>query len=336
MAPKITPRAVDMFSLVKNKLIRHNRGDIPDSKIKDYLLKYKFWGGTDMWNSDKIYHLVKDLLDSSKPIMTDSITLNEISDIPNFVKSDTNPYNEKPNISMSINPKTIPSSMSTGIPAGMPSSLPKLVPTEYITEKMKMLVRSDERNLVKYPQPTDFSIQLFPPSGLMNVSEFKLLSCIFPKVLTAENQNIDHFPYLILQIKEIGTQFISNNGKIRGFCPLTFETDTGQHKVFNGENSPLTTIRFSPARNMSALSISFLQPDGSPLLLAPILTTSKTENKTTPTAEIEYNPDPYAAPSNNPNEITAGNNETIDNFPVITFMLEITHTKKRENPINYL
>ena len=205
---------------------------------------------------------------------------------------------------------------------------------EFYEDTIKLVVRSDERNIIKYPQPTDFYISLFPPNGLSKVKEFKLLSCIFPKNTNEENLTINDYPYLILQIKEIGNQFVGKNGKIAGFCPLTFTTDTGQFKIFHGETSPFTTKTIFPNKNLSGLSISFLLPNGEPFLFNPIIVPTSTKKQIIK-EELEYNPDPFSIPANKSAlEITADSEGTTDNFPIITLLFEFTFLRKRENFAN--
>jgi len=280
IAPKEPPIKDDIeqiFYLVK----KYVKEPIPDQIIRSYVMKYKYLGGTDTWNKEKITNLLKEV---------SSYHSNKLN-TPSF-----------------------------DIDSG-----------DWYEDKIKIIIRSDERNIIKYPQPTDFFISLFPPNGISKVKEFKLLSCIFPKHSNEDNLNINDFPYLILQIKEIGPQFLSKNGKISGFCPLTFETDTGQFKIFHGENSSFTTKSIFPSKNITGLSISFCLPNGDPFLFSPINTNS-TPKKKINTAEMEYNPDPFT--SNNSKsfmDITGDSEGTTDNYPVITLLFEITHLKKREN-----
>jgi hypothetical protein len=277
-------------------IMRHMGNKLPVQIIRSYILKYRYLGGTDKWTKEKISGLLREL----------------------------NNHYEESQINTQITSKIKPT---------MTPNL-EIETGEFYEDTIKLVVRSDERNIIKYPQPTDFYISLFPPNGLSKVKEFKLLSCIFPKNTNEENLTINDYPYLILQIKEIGNQFVGKNGKITGFCPLTFTTDTGQFKIFHGETSPFTTKTIFPSKNLSGLSISFLLPNGEPFLFNPIVVANNSK-KIAIKEELEYNPDPFSTPANKSAlEITADSEGTTDNFPIITLLFEFTFLRKRENFAN--
>ena len=129
-------------------------------------------------------------------------------------------------------------------------------------------VESTERNRERYPNPAEYVFPLVSESGdvdtpgerYKNVYEISLLSATVPN-----SSAVFDYPYLILQIDEIGGHYHSvGPGCKKAFTKLFFENPGGKFlRVDKGIGDPAVRVFYPTVlASLSKLSISIRKPDG--------------------------------------------------------------------------
>ena len=137
-------------------------------------------------------------------------------------------------------------------------------------------VDSKDRNIEKWPNPNEFRIEFAPVSdgvfnkfkdgfinrSFNNVVSIQLVSSIFPKK-SCDGDNLEDYPYLILEIDEIGSNYEGTNSHTnKAFAKITFDIDCGKYKRFNSKNQEEFIKYFNPRRAISRLTLRVLKPNG--------------------------------------------------------------------------
>ena len=103
----------------------------------------------------------------------------------------------------------------------------------------------------------------------MNVKSIELIDCILKDTSTFTNasNNGSNFPYILLEIDELGSMFEGTNNELsKSFAILKNYTETNGFFYYNlvGNSSNDSLIKyFYPNKSLSKLTIKFKTPDGS-------------------------------------------------------------------------
>ena len=205
----------------------------------------------------------------------------------------------------------------------VPNQLP-ITPKAPHQQITKFCITSSERNMETWPTPSEFQVPLKSEPNMV-VREVRLLSCIFPKTL--QGDNIEDYPFIILDIKEVGTVISKQDGQKYGFCHMIFEKDIGKFKVYNNDDPDNKKILFPPVY-IETLTISIRKPDGSLFQFAPIRSIEPKAEKRV-TFNLAYDPDPLKPievpiqPEDPPASSTKD-----DPYAPITFVFGITFQRR--------
>ena len=147
-------------------------------------------------------------------------------------------------------------------------------------------INSNDRNIVKYPDPNNFIIDFAPaPSGdstqvgyversFHNIKACDLLSVVIrdtsdqPDSSDSSSSTSNSYPYLLLQLSELQTNFYGTNSAMsQSFAMLTDYSRTGKYKYYNivGNLSDETIFKvYNPRINLTKLTTRLLLPNGTP------------------------------------------------------------------------
>ena len=147
-------------------------------------------------------------------------------------------------------------------------------------------INSNDRNIVKYPEPNNFVIDFAPaPSGdspqvgyvdrvFHNIKACDLLSVVIrdtsdqPDSSDSSSLTSNSYPYLLLQLNELQNNFSGTNAAMsQSFAMLTDYCQTGKYKYYNivGNLSDETIFKvYNPRINLSKLTTRLLLPNGTP------------------------------------------------------------------------
>lgn len=155
---------------------------------------------------------------------------------------------------------------STVIPAGVRM-------TERVSRVSYLVsIDSSDRDTIRYPNPNEFSVILgskSKASGLMrafvDVESIELVSVVIPKH-TVDGDNVDDFPYIILDIPEVGGIYEGTSMQTtRAFAKLRFKDDLGAYREYRTTDAGERFVkRFTPLRSIDRLTVRFYRPDGTP------------------------------------------------------------------------
>lgn len=204
---------------------------------------------------------------------------------------------------------------------------------DYYRDKVRICVNSSERDLIKFPEPNNFEV-ILPKDGLRNVCLVRLISLIMPKSLSFY---IESHPFIILDVKELGQNFIMNNGKVGGFCQIIFEKENSQFMMAYPDISQSKEL--SPIRNIDKLSIRLLKPDGEIIQLSQQFSKLDESFKIEESIKLEiekpkinlpdYNPDPNFEVKKIEEIETKEIQVSSDKYLPISFLFEFTYLKIR-------
>lgn len=200
---------------------------------------------------------------------------------------------------------------------------------DYYRETIRICVNSGERDIEKYVEPNSFEINL-PNNGLNNVCSVRLISIIMPKKI---EEDLDNIPFMILDIRELGQNFLMNNGRLGGFCQVIFEKENANFKMAFPDIS-MASKELKPVRNISKLTIRLLKSNGDLIKFGNKLNDNiELEIETKPKIILpEYNPDPNIEIKKIEESSSKEDNEirpTSDNFPPVSLLFEFTYLKNR-------
>ena len=160
--------------------------------------------------------------------------------------------------------------------------------------EFSLIVDNKYRNAKKYPNPSDYSItfsndidadnEIFCNQNLNNIEEIELVECIINDDAFNANE------YIILNIKELNTEFLSNNKFVRNCFTrlISFTVIEINKKKYHVYDIPKDSLKkFSPAINLNSISINLKNAIGEDLLfnrddlgIEPLLNSFKFKIKT--------------------------------------------------------
>ena len=198
-------------------------------------------------------------------------------------------------------------------------------------------IDSNDRDIEKWKNPSFFSIDLTTINNFTNILSIQLISAIFPKKIN-DTENIDDYPYIILEISELGANYKSINKNINNaFALLTFDIDLGKYKKLLNKSNVEYKKNFIPPISISELNIRIKNPNGNLLNFKSIKNTTnscikndkligmKTQSNNISDEpepnKLIYNPDTNDHISDEPNK-----------FMSINFIFEIKY-KKYDNTL---
>ncbi len=127
-------------------------------------------------------------------------------------------------------------------------------------KKYTVSINSQDRNLEKFPNPNQFEF-MFNTNNTQfsNIIEIKLDNIILPKFSEVEG-DLDNYPYLLLEIKELGSNYNGSNEFLNNaFAKLILDNTFGKYKSI--KNCKITK-QFSPPFNLTKLTIVIRKPNG--------------------------------------------------------------------------
>jgi len=146
-----------------------------------------------------------------------------------------------------------------------------------------VVINSNDRNIVKSPNPNEFVIEFAPaPSGdspqsgyvdkaFHNIKACELLNVSILDTSDEGDSSVAtpaSFPYLLLQFDELQTNYYGTNSNLsKAFAILTDYTKTGNYKYYKllGESSESNIYKvYNPRINLTKLTTRLLLPDGTP------------------------------------------------------------------------
>ena len=134
-----------------------------------------------------------------------------------------------------------------------------------LEKQFVITINSNDRDKSIYPNCNDFSIKLIDNninniknSKFSNIISIELDNIIVPKFSNVEG-NLDNYPYLLLEIKELGGNYSGTNKFInQTFSKLIFEKTFGKYKSITNK----TKKTFYPPITIDKLSFQFRKPNG--------------------------------------------------------------------------
>jgi hypothetical protein len=147
-----------------------------------------------------------------------------------------------------------------------------------------IVINSNDRNIVKSPNPNSFSIEFAPaPSGdsqtqtgyidrsFSNIKSCELISVTFldtSNIATSTDGLGIKYPYLLLQFDELQSNYYGTNSILsKSFGILTDYNVSGNYRYYNifGELGDKTVSKvYNPRINLTKLTTRILLPDGTP------------------------------------------------------------------------
>jgi hypothetical protein len=136
-------------------------------------------------------------------------------------------------------------------------------------KEFTLTINSNERNIKKWPLSNKFQIQFdknlennekkgYINNSLNNIIQIQLVSAIMPKKCVNGN-NIEDFPFIILEIKEINNNLNTSNKSI--FAQVTFDIDVGNFKKSVPRYNTEYLINFETPKNFNHLTFIIKTPD---------------------------------------------------------------------------
>jgi len=146
-----------------------------------------------------------------------------------------------------------------------------------------IVINSNDRNIVKYPNPSSFVIDFAPaPTGDANQTGYidrafnNIKSCELINIVLLDTSNISgsseynsvSHPYVLLHFDELQNNFYATNSHLsKSFAILTDYTVTGKYRyysIFGSLGDSSVSKVYNPRINLNKLTINILLPDGSP------------------------------------------------------------------------
>jgi hypothetical protein len=148
-----------------------------------------------------------------------------------------------------------------------------------------IVVNSNDRNIIKSPNPNEFVIDFAPspaaqgnalPTGYIDRTFHNIKYCELLSAVVLDTSNVSgssdygsiSFPYLLLQFDELQTNYFgTNNNLSKAFGILTDYSKRGNYKYYSivGDLSDNTVSKvYNPRINLTKLTVKLLLPDGTP------------------------------------------------------------------------
>ena len=145
-------------------------------------------------------------------------------------------------------------------------------------------ISSNDRNIVKAPNPNNFTIEFAPAPDGGTGPQVGYIERAFHNIKACELMNVvvldtsgqpdssdaggTSFPYLLLQFDELQNNYYGTNSPLsKAFAILTEYTQRGNYKYYRmvGDSSENTVSKiYNPRINLSKLTTRLLLPDGEP------------------------------------------------------------------------
>ena len=137
-------------------------------------------------------------------------------------------------------------------------------------------IDSRDRDRKIWPNSNEFRISFAPSSSAVfdnrdlgfinrdfsNVVSVQLVSIIIPR-FSVDGDCIDTYPYLLLEIDELGGIYDGTNSSTsNAFCKITFDTVVGKYVHFSPQNYEPFIKEFNPRISLNRLTIHFKKPNG--------------------------------------------------------------------------
>lgn len=137
-------------------------------------------------------------------------------------------------------------------------------------------IDSRDRDRKIWPNSNEFRISFAPSSNAVfdnrdlgfinrdfsNVVSVQLVSIIIPR-FSVDGDCIDTYPYLLLEIDELGGIYDGTNSSTsNAFCKITFDTVVGKYVHFSPQNYEPFIKEFNPRISLNRLTIHFKKPNG--------------------------------------------------------------------------
>jgi hypothetical protein len=190
----------------------------------------------------------------------------------NYEKQDNNKYKEEePNYENQFQQP------SESFPLKEREKIAEMVQPEKIDKEFVLTIDSKDRDTDLYQKANSFVIHLSPSAetttgfidkGFNNIKAIELLDIILidSSATAGASDNGNNFPYLLLEIEELGGNFEGTNNNItKSFAILKNYTTLGGFKYYDlcGQSSSNTIIKtYNPRISLSKLTINILKPDG--------------------------------------------------------------------------
>lgn len=161
-------------------------------------------------------------------------------------------------------PQQPPKYLQPVVPLNHPRMTERVTPVSHLVS-----IDSTDRNKEKFPNPNQFTVQLGTSDGtglmraFVDVQKIELVSVIVPQH-TVDGDNVDDFPFLLLEIPEIGGIYEGTSMQTtRAFAKLRFADNLGAYREYRTTDAGERFVkRFSPVRSLDRITIRFLRPDG--------------------------------------------------------------------------
>jgi len=141
-----------------------------------------------------------------------------------------------------------------------------------------VIVDSIDRNTEKWSTINPFGVTFGYPSGskagdtqsykgyldkiISNVYEIELIEVIIP-VSTYNGDNLATYPYLLLEIEELGSNFTGSNQYLtNSFAKISFCEQNGNYYYHKKDENNLNKRTFSPRITLNKLTFTLRTPDG--------------------------------------------------------------------------
>ena len=183
-------------------------------------------------------------------------------------------------------------------------------------KKYTISINSQDRNKEVFQNPNYFEFTINNDSNIsfQNIIKVKLDNIILPKFSNIEG-DLDNFPYLLLEIKELGSNYNGSNEFLnKAFAKLILDNEFGKYKSIK---NCIINKEFNPPTNLSKLTIIIRKPNG--------------ELYDFGTNIIDYSNDKQEEKYNDPtikNIVLYGDTKQKNTIPEINLDLEITYLVK--------
>ena len=196
-------------------------------------------------------------------------------------------------------------------------------------------IDSINRDISKYPKPNEFKINFNPVTmkntilkgyigkSFENVISVQLISAIFPKHIDNGGNNIEDYPYIILEIDELGGNYQStNDNSSNAFAQISFDIDCGKYKKLISRTDKEYKKKFHPRISINSFTIRIKTPDG--VLYNFGNHSEPASNVSTDIGDSETPAyDPNISIDENPNDLKE------DSYPPINLIFKITQIQRK-------
>lgn len=127
-------------------------------------------------------------------------------------------------------------------------------------KKYTISINSQDRNKEFFKNPNHFEFTNENSNiSFQNIIKVKLDNIILPKYSNIEG-DLDNFPYLLLEIKELGSNYNGSNEYLnKAFAKLILDNEFGKYKSIKNCN---INKEFNPPINLSKITIVIRKPNG--------------------------------------------------------------------------